>query len=148
METRNTALAAVAILSANWAAVANAQSNAASPAPVTTAVTVVAQREAVVTVVAPREVSSGQPTGKRQHEPVRVMKAVDADGDGLADAPAPTARQGKTGKTSGKRTVGAPATAAASGEDCDDQDKRAACAGSNPLHKDKATQSQNPLHDN
>ena len=148
MEPRKTALAALAILSANWATVVHAQTNAAATPPVTTAVTVVAQREAVITVVAPREPSSGQQTGKRQHEPVRTQKAVDADGDGMADAPAPAARQGKTGKTSGKRSPEAPATAATPGQDCDDEDPRASCARSNPLYKDKATQSQNPLHDN
>jgi hypothetical protein len=152
METTKTALAALAILGANWAIAANAQSNASAPPPVTTAVTVVAQREAVVTVVAPREAASGQPTGKRQHEPVRVQKAVDADGDGLADAPAPAERQGKTGKTSGKRTAEMPATAAQSGEDCDDTNKRAApdaaCVKSNPLYKDDPKQGQNALHGN
>lgn len=149
MEARKAAVAAVAILSATWAGSALAQSKAASPAPapapVATAVTVVAQREAVVTVVAPREASSGMPTGKRQYNPVRITKAVDADGDGLADAPATAERQGKTGST--KRVAATPA-AATDTEDCDDKDERTACKDQNPLYTDGTQQGQNPLHRN
>ena len=68
-------------------------------------------------------------TVKRQQAPAGIGKAVDADGDGLADAPA----------------------AAAQAKDCGDKSVRttqkSACAKGNPQYKDKTTQGQNPLHE-
>jgi hypothetical protein len=115
---------------------------------VTEAVTVVAQREPVVTVVAPRETPSEAAAAPRPRTPPAIGKAVDADGDGIADAPAGAARTGTTGRPSGKRSPAA--TSAKPGPDCDDKDasatSKAACSQSNPIYKDKAAQGQNPLH--
>ncbi len=128
MRSRMWPLALVGIVSALGAGSAHAQSNPAAHAQVTQAVTVVAQREPVVTVVAPRETPSPVKTVKRQQAPAGIGRAVDADGDGLADAPA----------------------AAAQAKDCGDKSVRttqkSACAKGNPQYKDKTTQGQNPLH--
>jgi hypothetical protein len=121
-------LAVVGILSALGAGPAVAQSPPPVQTQVTQAVTVLAQREPVVTVLAPRETPSAVKTVKRQQAPVGIGKAVDADGDGLADAPA----------------------AAAQAKDCGDKavrtTQKSACAKGNPQYKDKTTQGQNPLH--
>jgi hypothetical protein len=141
-------LALVGIVSALVAVNAHAQSKTAPPAQVTTAVTVVAQREPVITVVAPRETPSDTASAKRQQPPTGIGNAVDADGDGIADAPATAARAGATGRPSGKRS--APAAPATQAGDCDDKEAQAAlssaCAKSNPLYKDKGVQGENPLH--
>ena len=135
------------IVSALVGATAHAQSNNA-PAQVTPAVTVVAQREPVITVVAPRETPSDAAAAKRRQPPAGIGKAVDADGDGIADAPAAAARAGATGRPSSKRS--APATAATQTGECDSKDAHAApssaCAKNNPVYKDKGAQGENPLH--
>jgi hypothetical protein len=121
-------LVLVGIVSALGAGPAVAQSHPPAQTQVTQAVTVVAQREPVVTVLAPRETPSAVKTVKRQQLPAGIGKAVDADGDGLADAPA----------------------AAAQAKDCGDKavrtTQKSACAKGNPQYKDKTTQGQNPLH--
>ena len=121
-------LALFGILSALGAGSAPAQSTQPVQAQVTQAVTVVAQREPVVTVVAPRETPSAVKTVKRQQAPAGIGRAVDADGDGLADAPA-TAAQAKDCGDKAVRTT-----------------QKSACAKGNPQYKDKTTQGQNPLH--
>ena len=154
-------LTLVVILSASGGGAALAQSNTAAPAPVTEAVTVVATRVPVITVVAPREVPSGAATGKRQPAPVTTSKAVDRDGDGLADAPAAAApRDAATGRPTGKRQATAPASSTATDNDCDDAAERpgaprdaakvpaSGCAKQNPLYKPSTVQGSNPLHQN
>jgi len=128
MRSRLRPLVLVGIVSALGAGPAVAQSHPPAQTQVTQAITVVAQREPVITVLAPRETPSAVKTVKRQHAPAGIGKAVDADGDGLADAPA----------------------AAAQAKDCGDKAARttqkSACAKGNPQYKDKTTQGQNPLH--
>ena len=129
MRSRLRPLVLVSIVSALGAGPAVAQSHPPAQTPVTQAVTVVAQREPVITVVAPRETPSAVKTVKRQPAPAGIGTAVDADGDGLADAP----------------------TAAAQAKDCGDKSVRttqkSACAKGNPQSKDKTTQGQNPVHE-
>jgi hypothetical protein len=136
------------IVGALGAASGHAQSNESTQPQVTQAVTVVAQREPVITVLAPREKSSGPATPKRQ-APAAIGRAVDADGDGLADAPAGAARESTSGRPSGKH--GAPAAAASKTQDCNDKaastTQKSVCANSNPKYADSATPSQNPLHE-
>ena len=144
MKSGMRSLALAGIVSALGAAAALAQSNTSAPAQVTPAVTVVAQREPVITVVAPRETPSDAAAVKRrQAPPAGIGKAVDADGDGIADA---AARAGTTGRTAGKRSV----PAAAPARDCDDKAARTApgeaCTKRNPLYKDKGVQGEPPLH--
>lgn len=146
MRSRMRPLVLAGIVSALGAASGHAQST--TQPQVTQAVTVVAQREPVITVLAPREKSSG-PAAPRRPTPAAIGKAVDADGDGLADAPAGAARESTSGRPSGKQ--GVPTTAAAKTQDCGDKTasatQKAACANSNPKYADKATQGQNPLHE-
>jgi len=148
MKTRMRPLALVGIVSALGAGSALAQSNASAQPQVTQAITVVAQREPVITVLAPREKSSG-PAEPRRQAPPAIGRAVDADGDGLADAPAGTARESTSGRPSGKH--GAPTAAAAKTKDCGDKaasaTQKSACANNNPKYADKATQGQSPLHE-
>ena len=129
MRSRMRPLVLVGIVSALGAGPAVAQSHPPAQTQVTQAVTVVAQREPVITVVAPRETPSAVKTVKRQQAPAGIGTAVDADGDGLADAPA----------------------AAAQAKDCGDKSVRttqkSACAKGNPQYKDKTTQGQNPVHE-
>jgi len=148
MRSRMRPLALVGIVSALGAGAAHAQSNDSVQPQVTQAVTVFAQREPVITVLAPRETPSAVKTARPQQSAARIGKAVDADGDGLADASAAAAREGATGRPSGKRT---DPTAAAQAQDCGDKAARtaqkSACAKSNPQYKDKTAQGQNPLHE-
>jgi hypothetical protein len=142
MKSRVRPLAVVGIVGALAAVPAHAQSNA--PAQVTQTVTVVAQREPVITVLAPRETSNAVPVTSPRQTPPGIGTAVDADGDGLADAPTP--REGKSGRPTGKQTVPAAAPRPA----CADKaraEATSACATSNPQYKDKAVQGQNPLHE-
>ena len=110
--------------------------------------TVVSHREPVITVLAPRE-NLSDPAEPRRQAPAAIGRAVDADGDGLADAPAGTARESTSGRPSGKH--GAPMTAAAKTQDCGDKaastTQKSACANSTPKYANKATQGQNPLHE-
>jgi len=148
MRSRMRPLVLAGIVGALGAASGHAQSNESTQPQVTQAVTVVAQREPVITVLAPREKSSGPPTPKRQ-APAAIGRAVDADGDGLADAPAGTARESTSGRPSGKH--GAPTAAAAKTKDCGDKaasaTQKSACSNSNPKYADKATQGQSPLYE-
>ncbi len=168
MRTWMKPLALVVILSASGGGAALAQSKAAAPAQVTQAVTVVATRVPVVTVSAPREVPTGMPTDKRQ--PAPRPKAVDRDGDGLADAPAP--RDAATGRPTGKLQATAPVSSTATDNDCDDAAERSVsapraaatsqpsgkheagtapasgCAKQNPLYESSTVQGSNPLHQN
>jgi hypothetical protein len=147
MKTRMRPLALVGIVSALGAGSALAQSNASAQPQVTQAITVVAQREPVITVLAPREKSSG-PAEPRRQAPPAIGRAVDADGDGIADAPEGTARESTSGRPSGKH--GGPTTAAKT-QDCGDKTasttQKSACANSNPKYADKGTQGQNPPHE-
>jgi hypothetical protein len=122
-------LALVGIVSALGVASAHAQSNPSTQAQVTQAVTVVAKREPVVTVLAPRETPAAATTAKRRPMPAGIGKAVDANGDGLADAPAAAARAKDCGDKAPRTT------------------QKSACAQSNPQYKDKTAQGQNPLRE-
>ncbi|HEX9773704.1 MAG TPA: hypothetical protein VGA44_09575 [Steroidobacteraceae bacterium] len=119
MNTWMNPLAGLALLGALGAGSAIAQSSAEPANAVTTAVTVSAQREPTITVLAPREAASGLPTGKRQHAPVTITKAVDVDGDGMADAPKAAPRDVATGQSSGKRQHAPATTQDAADQDCD-----------------------------
>ena len=143
MKSRMRPLALVGIAGALAAASGHAQ-NTPAPAQVTQAITVVAQREPVVTVLAPRETPNSAPARPAQPPP-GIGKALDADGDGIADAPVDAAGAGKSGRPSGKRSVPVAATA----QECADKDRAApasVCAKSNPLYTDKAMQGHNPVH--
>ena len=148
MRSRIRPLILTGIVSALGAASGHAQSNESTQPQVTQVVTVVAQREPVITVLAPREKSSGPATPRRQ-APAAIGRAVDADGDGLADAPAGAARESTSGRPSGKH--GAPAAAASKPQDCNDKaastTQKSVCANSNPKYADRVTQGQNPLHE-
>ena len=141
MRSRIRPLVLAGIVSALGAASGHAQSNESTQPQVTQVVTVVAQREPVITVLAPREKSS-DPAASRRQTPAAIGRAVDADGDGLADAPAGAARESTSGRPSGKH--GVPTAAAAKTRDCVDKaastTQKSACAN-------KATQGQNPLHE-
>jgi hypothetical protein len=140
---------------------AHAQSNAPAQPQVTQAVTVVAQREPavtvvaqrepVVTVLAPRETPSGTAAAKRSQTPSGIGTAVDADGDGIADAKGPATRGSRTARASGKRTATAataPSTAGTCGKDArGGAEPACASARQNPVYEDKATQGQNSLHE-
>jgi hypothetical protein len=136
-------LALAGIVSALGGVPAHAQSSAAAQQPqVTQAITVVAKREAVITVLAPRETPSAPATPRRQG-PAGIGKAVDADGDGIADAPA--GRNAATARLTNKR-----AAVAAPAKHCDDKDAstvKPACVRNSPQPQDKATQGRNPLHE-
>ena len=129
MRSRMRPLVLVGIVGALGAGPAVAQSPPPAQMEVTQAVTVVAQREAVVTVVAPRETPSAPKTAKPRQTPQGIGKAVDADGDGLADAPAAAAKARDCGDKAARTT------------------QKSACAKGNPLYKDKTVQGQNPLHE-
>jgi hypothetical protein len=154
-------VALLGIVGALSVGAAHAQSNASAQPQVTQAVTVVAQREPavtvvaqrepVVTVLAPRETASGTAAAKRPQTPSGIGTAVDADGDGIADAKGPATRGSRTGRASGKRTATATATASSTAGCTKDERGAAepACASAkqNPVYEDKATQGQNPLHE-
>ena len=102
----------------------------------------------MITVLAPREKSSDAAAPRRQAS-AAIGRAVDADGDGLADAPAGAARESTSGRSSGKH--GVPTPAAAKTQDCNDKaastTQKSVCANSTPKYANKATQGQNPLHE-
>jgi hypothetical protein len=169
-------LAGLALLGALGAASAIAQSSPDPANAVTTAVTVSAQRESTITVLAPREAASGLATGKRQHAPVTISKAVDLDGDGMADAPKAAPRDIATGQSSGKRQHAPATTHDPADQDCDGKAEKSdatprgvaagqtnvkrsnpssevaaahgqmGCAQRNPIHKPNAVSGENPLY--
>jgi len=138
----------VGVLCALGGSVALAQSTAATAPPVTPAVTVVAKREPVVTVIAPRIAASEAPVTRRQSTTPARGKAVDADGDGLADAQ--TARSKTAVPRSDSRTATSVKSATAPRE-CGEQKpgsaSKSACGKANPLYADKAAQARNPVHE-
>ncbi len=154
MKSRMKPLAALALLGAFGSGTAPAQSNTAPANTVPTAVTVAAKREPVITVLAPREPA----TGEQQHVPVKIGKAVDLDGDGLADAPTksrhappvPKARHDDDCDDAAERSATTPrdaATGQASGkrEQPKADTAKSGCAASNPLYGQKTAQGQNPV---
>jgi hypothetical protein len=128
MNTWMNPLAGLALLGAFGAGSAIAQSRVEPANAVTTAVTVSAQREPTITVLAPREAASGLPTGKRQHQPMTVTKAVDLDGDGMADAPKTAPRDTATGQSSGKRQHAPATTQDPADQDCDGKAEKSVAA--------------------
>jgi hypothetical protein len=158
MKSRMKFLAALALLGAFGSGTAPAQSNTVPASTVPTAVTVAAKREPVVTVLAPRERSTGMQTATQQHAPVTIGKAVDLDGDGLADAPSksrhappvPKARHDGDCDDAAERSATTPrdaATGQASGkrEQPKAETAKSGCAAGNPLYGQKTAQGQNPL---
>jgi len=150
MRARLVALS-VGVLCALGGDVALAQSAAATATPVTPVVTVVAKREPVVTVLAPRVSASEAPVVRRHPTQARIGKAVDADGDGLADAPSAAGRSIVTTRSSQPRTASVPVKSAAASPDCGerkaDSASKTTCAKANPVYADKAPRGRNPLHE-